>query len=286
MRTSQRVADASTSSALRLARRLSIAVIILAAVASAGGLALPAVYRDTAWVVPQNRGADVVTLCVALPSLCIALRAAMRGSVRATIIWFGLLGYVCYVYTGASFAYAFNEFFLIYVALFGLSIAALIAVGRSIDTRAVGRSFDAGTPRWGAIAFAVFLATMLCVLWLGQIVPFFTSGAIPESITLSGGLTMFVYVLDLGVIVPVALVAAAWLRRGLPWGSILMGFILVKAATMGLSLVSMTWFAVRAGQSADLGLAVVWVCIALLGVGMSVWFLQHCRGRNADSIAA
>ena len=26
------------------------------------------------------------------------------------------------------------------------------------------------------------------------------------------------------------------------------------------------------------GLAAVWVAIALLGSGMSVWFLRHCRG--------
>ena len=277
-------ADIARSSALTVARRLSVLIVALAAVASAGGLALPGLYRDTAWVVPQNRGTDFVTLCVALPALCIALRASQRGSVKGIIIWFGLVGYMCYVYAGASFAYAFNEFFLIYVALLGLSIATLVALGRGIDPRAVQSAFDAGTPRRGAAGFSLLLAVMLCVLWLGQIVPFLTSGTIPTSITLSGGLTMFVYVLDLGIIVPVAVLAAVWLRRGLPWGSVLAGFILIKAATMGLSLVSMTWFAVRAGQSVDTGLAVLWIAIAASGLGLSVWFLRHCRGRREDKV--
>jgi hypothetical protein len=38
------------------AGRLTWAIIVLAAIAAAVGLFIPTVYRETAWVVPQNRG--------------------------------------------------------------------------------------------------------------------------------------------------------------------------------------------------------------------------------------
>lgn len=89
-----------------------VLILVLGTVASAGGLFLPELYRDTAWTVPQNRGQDLITMAVALSALVAALQGFGRGSARAMLIWIGLLGYMFYTYMGASFAYAFNEFFL------------------------------------------------------------------------------------------------------------------------------------------------------------------------------
>lgn len=56
------------------------------------------------------------------------------------------------------------------------------------------------------------------------------------------------------------------------------GVVLFKAATMGLALLGMTWFAWRAGQLDDFTLAAIWVVLAVSGAGMAAWFLRHCRG--------
>ena len=103
---------------LRVAYLLTHIVAALAAVASAAGVFVPGLYRDNAWVIPQNQGTDLVTLSIAVPVLLLAARFAVRDSARAAIVWFGVLGYVWYVYTGASFAYALNNVFLFYVARF------------------------------------------------------------------------------------------------------------------------------------------------------------------------
>ena len=110
---------------LRVALRLSWVVVALAAVAAAAGLFLPSVYRETDWVIPQNRGQDLVTL-LALAAMLPVLRATARGSPRATLIWLGLLGYLAYTYTGAAFAYTFNHLFLLYVALLACCGAAAL----------------------------------------------------------------------------------------------------------------------------------------------------------------
>jgi hypothetical protein len=141
------------SSRLRMAFLLSWLVMTLAAIAAAVGLFAPSIYRaETAWVVPQSRGQDMVTL-LTLVVMVPVLRAAQHGSPRATLIWLGLLGYLAYTYTGAAFAYAFNEPFPVYVALFGGTGAALIAGLSSVDAaRLQGAFSDQARQRGGVSA--------------------------------------------------------------------------------------------------------------------------------------
>ena len=91
---------------------------------------------------------------------------------------------------------------------------------------------------------------------------------------------MFVYVLDLGVVVPLALLAAWWLwqRQGL--GHILAGFVLVKSATMGLALLAMTAFSLQAGLQVESVLSAAWVTLAVAGLAMSWWFFAYCRSES------
>jgi uncharacterized membrane-anchored protein len=77
--------------------------------------------------------------------------------------------------------------------------------------------------------------------------------------------------------VPLSLLSAWWLWSDRPWGFVLAGFVLVKAAAMGLALLSMTAFALRASLPVDTGLSVAWAGLAVTGLSMSVWFFQHCR---------
>lgn len=93
----------------------------------------------------------------------------------------------------------------------------------------------------------------------------------------AGTTTFFVYVLDLGVIVPLALIAALRLLRRRVWGEALAAVLLMKAATMGLALLSMTWFAARAGLGIAAGLTALWVGIAGGGLALSIRLLAHCR---------
>ncbi|TFH35474.1 MAG: hypothetical protein E4G93_03690 [Dehalococcoidia bacterium] len=262
---------------LRIARILTSVTVVLVAVASAVGLFVSGLYRDNAWVTPQNQGTDLVTLAVVVPCLILAMRSAGKGSSRGTIAWFGLLGYVCYIYTGAAFAYAFNAAFLLYVVLFSLSIASLVALATRIDVVQIQGHFDDRTPVRPVAVFMALIAFMLCVLWIGQIVPFFINGTVPAGITQAGAQTSFIYVLDLGVVVPLALLGAVllWLRR--PWGVVIAGFVLVKAASMGLALLAMTWFLSRSGQPVDGMLSIVWLFLATSAIGMTLWFLRHCH---------
>jgi hypothetical protein len=261
---------------LRTAFVLSWIAIALAALASAIGLFFPHVYRfETPWVAPQNRGQDFVTL-IALAVMTPTLFAAQRGSSRAKLIWLGLLGYLAYTYAGAALVYRFNELVLIYIALVSCIGTALIAALSGVDAESLANHFDERAPRKSVVVFMLAIAIVLCVLWLGQIIPFFTRNELPPMIALANVPTVFVYVFDLGVVVPLSVICAWWLWQRQPWGYVLAGLILVKASTMGLALTSMSVFSVIAKLQVERSLTVVWVALAAAGLGMSCWFFRHC----------
>ena len=89
-------------------------------------------------------------------------------------------------------AYRFNELFLVYVALFSLSVFALAAAGTALDVAKIRESFDADVPRTAVAAFLMVFAAMLTALWLGQILPFLTTGTLPELISRADAPTSFV----------------------------------------------------------------------------------------------
>lgn len=257
------------------ARLATYSLSVLAAAASCAGLFVSGLYAPSP-LAPAMRGQDLVTLC-ALPWFLWFARGVQRGSARATIAWLGCIGYLLYTYTGAAFAYPWNALFLVYVCLFSGCLLALVRCLVRLDLSTLQRSIDRGAPRRPAAVFLCVVAVVLAVSELGQIASSLASGRPPALIERSGGAGSFVYVLDLGIVVPLTCLAASWLARRRAWGDVLGGLLLVKSATMGAALVSMDAFAAYAGQPIEPALAIAYATIALGGAGMSAWFLRHCH---------
>jgi hypothetical protein len=257
----------------RASWQLMLVTVPLASLASLVGLLEPATYRDAAWLVPQSRGQDLVTLLAMLALAPLLLAMRRRGSARATLAALGIEGYVLYTYVGAAFEYAFNQLFLLYVVLFATSTFALASALRTLDVAQLASTFNERAPRRSVAGFLFGLAAMLGLLWLGQLVPALLTQRVPESIARSNGGLRFVFALDLGIIAPLSALGARWLLQRKPWGYVLAAIVTIKAATMGLALLSMTAFSVAAGQPTQLGLAVVWIVLAVSGSVMAGWLL-------------
>jgi hypothetical protein len=105
---------------------LSWAIIPLAAAGSLGGLFMNGLYQDPAAVSTRFRASDLITLVIALPLLGGALVASRPGSRRGALIWAALLAYAVYDYAFYAFGMAFNDLFLVHVALFTLALFALV----------------------------------------------------------------------------------------------------------------------------------------------------------------
>jgi len=113
-------------------------------------------YYDTVSSAAQQQGNDVVTLFVGLPMLGISTVTAFRGSLRGRLLLTGTIGFFLYTYLSMSMLTMFNALFLVYVAVFSLSLYAFILCMMSFDLETIPRHFSDNLPR-GWIAALLFL---------------------------------------------------------------------------------------------------------------------------------
>lgn len=231
-------------------------------------------YRnDTISYAAQAIGQDAATLLVGIPLLLVGLLLARKGSLRGKLLLAGGLGYMLYTYTSYSFLSAYNELFLVYVALFSLSLFAFILALSGMDTERVTRSVSSGMPRRGIAVFLLFIAAFLSLAWLGRIIPPLLAGTPP--LGLEAYTTLVIQALDLGIIVPVSIVTAILLWQKKPWGYTLASVLLVKALIMGAALMAMIIVQALAGVAMNVVEVVVFSGIALAALVFTVLLFRN-----------
>jgi len=251
----------------RPARILTLLIAVLATAASLGGLFLPGLYRDNAFTTSTWLGNDLATLLVTVPMLLISLSLAVRGSDRAYLVWLALLDTTLYNFGFYLFGTAFNWFFLVYVALFALSIWALFLGLMNLDVGTLAAKFSHRTPVRSIAAFMGFVGVGLTSVYVAQWAAFVATGMLPPVITMTGQHTNVVFALDLALVIPMLIVGAIWLWRRKPWGFAIAGIITVKGAVYMVGLCASTYTAFRAGTIESLAQLGLW---ASIGIGCAI----------------
>jgi hypothetical protein len=167
-------------------------------------------YYDTVSTAAQMQGNDMITLVVGLPLLAISAWLAFHGSLRGRLLLAGTLGFFLYTYMSMAMLTAYNGFFLIYVALFSLSLSAFIFSVIAIDLDTLPSSFSPRLPH-GPIAALLFgVGGFLFVAWMGRIISPLLQNQTPA---LENTTTLVIQTMDLGLVVPLAMVSGVLLLR-------------------------------------------------------------------------
>jgi hypothetical protein len=212
---------------------LTILVALLALAASLGGLLLPDLYKDSDSIKKAWFANDIVTIPFAI-FLPITLAFQKRGDERPILVWVGLMLYMCYNYAFYLFGAKFNDFFLIYVALFSLSLYSIFIGLLNINVYAIHETAIFRKRQLLISAFLFLLAIPICIAEVKQCLTFIFSGKTPEVPTL-------IFALDLSTVVPTTILASILLWRNKPWGNVLATMMLVKSFAYGLVLVTGTF---------------------------------------------
>jgi hypothetical protein len=230
-------------------------------------------YYDSVSAAAQEQGNDIVTLLVGLPLLVLSTWFAFHGSMRGQLLMTGTLGFFLYTYLSMSMLTSFNALFLVYVAVFSLSLFAFIGSLLSFDLAALPQYFDEHTPhRW--IAGVLFvIAGFLSLAWLGKILPLLSPNA-PQP-ELQNATTMVIQAMDLGLLVPLAILAGVLLLRRDALGYLLSSVFVLKAITMGLAVSAMIINMVLAGTPDNPVIMVPFLIITGVNLGLAVVMLRH-----------
>lgn len=254
-------------------RRLSLPEVLAAlaglaaAIASLAGF-VPGLYRDPTVVIAQSHGYDAANL-IAVLVLAVSLWAAARGSVRARLIAIGALGCLLYGYVTYAFLIVLNPVTLLYIAVLacgGWSLATGLA---RIDDDELQATVGRHLRRRTTAGYLLLVAALFVVTWLRQIIGAAASGQLPADLQTAGWPMNPVWVLDLGLVLPLMVVAAVRLltrRRG---GIRLAVPLLVFQPLLALAIVAVGLAGAADGQAFDPSLLVIFGTLALVSTALA-----------------
>jgi hypothetical protein len=265
---------------------LSIVAAALAFVGSATTLAAQGLYDDlTSAFLPQALAQDLVNLLLVSPGIVVLALLALRGSPRAFLVWLGALLFTVYNYVIYAVAIPFGPLFLVWVAVLGLSLFALLGGAACIDrAEMLVRYRDARAPRAAAWALIV-VALLFGMLWLSEDVPALLDGTTPRTLAEQGVITNPVHVLDLAFFLPaVLLVAALWLRGSVRAGTIAPAFLAFLLLT-GLPIIATPMVQAARGEAAAWGVVVPIGIVTVVVLSLLAWLLASIRAPGATEPA-
>jgi hypothetical protein len=237
--------------------RLTVPIAGLAILGSIVGLLFEdAIYgRETADWAAQAVGQDIANL-LAFPTMLVAAWFATRGSIRAYLIWIGLLVYSVYTYAIYSFALHFGPLFLAWVAIFGLSVYALVGALATLDVLRIRATFTSQVGVRFAGRLLIVIGCVFALLWLSEIVPAMIANTPSDALKEVGLLTNPVHVLDLALLLPALVVTGAMLLKGRLLGYLLAPVTLVATFFLALGIISLMLVSAARGLESALAVGI------------------------------
>jgi hypothetical protein len=253
---------------------LSLPIALLAVAASLAGVIVDETYaKETENWAGQAVGQDIANL-VAYPVMLLLAFAAGRGSLRAYLAWTGVVAYSAYTFAIYSFALNFSRLFLVYVAVFGLSVYALIGGLSVVDPARVKSSFGPRTPIRSTAVLLIVIGSMFYLLWLSEVVGAIVADETPMATVEAGLMTSPVHVLDMGVLLPAAIAAGVLLLKRRAWGHLLAPTVLGALVFISVGVVAVMVVLAERGLETSVGVGLVIGLLTVVEVVTLVRFLR------------
>jgi hypothetical protein len=206
---------------------LSLLVSLLVVFVATFGLIDQSIYiaKLNTITLAELLGQDLVSLLVGFSCLIVLLTYRQANRLFA-ITWLGCLTYFAYIYAYFSFSLVSTIFFVLYLAIFGISmfcfVFLLAGMNRCSDSLALN-------PAYPRRALSVFFVAVV-VIMLGIELPYI----VQATIVARSSLKLFdaFYILDLAIVFPAMIIAAVLNWRKKTIGHVLTGVILVKVITI------------------------------------------------------
>ena len=221
---------------------LCAAAAVLVVIAAVPTFFVDGILNGTPVMNGSARGTALTMFTLALPVLALGLVTSTRGSVRGRAALTGALAYVTYNAALLVYATPFNELFLAYVALLGVSLWSLISALLDPRPQLVP---DGGLHARGIAAFILAVVALNELAWLRVVIPDLGEDP-PDFLNGTGLNTNPIYAQDLAVWLPALAIVAVLLWQRRPSGVFLSGAGLVFWMIEAIGVAVDQWFGHRA----------------------------------------
>lgn len=217
---------------------LSLVAGLLVAFVSMMGIIEPGAYsKETINWAAQAMAQDYINLFLVFPVLLILIFFLRRNSLKALLVWLGVMLYLIYSYILYAFFIHFGPLFLVYVAILGLSFYAFVGALVTIDWSAAAQFFRAVSVKPASVLLTA-TGIMFYFLWLSDIIGALIGGRLPQDLDKIGLFVNPIQVLDLALLLPGALIVSVLLWRKRIIGLVLAVPIIVFFVLMGAAIIS------------------------------------------------
>ena len=253
---------------------ISIGAALLAIGGNIVGLSVPEIYgRLTAAFAVQAYAQDMANLALVAPAWLILAALTVRGSLRARLLWLGVLLFTVYNYVIYTVSVPFGPLFLVWIAVLGLSFYALLGGVLTSDHEEVAEflrnRLASRVTGWVLLVVALLFAA----LWLSEDVPALLAGSTPPSLVELGIPTNTVHVLDLAFFLPGAVVCGLSLLKGRKVGYTLAPAFIVFLILTGVPILLTPIVQSVSGQPAEWAVIGPIGLLSLIMLGLLAWLL-------------
>lgn len=236
--------------------------------------------HDSYFMAPIFRGTDFTIICFAIPSLIIALILDVKKkTLKNRLFLTSVISIFTYYSASIAFGVTYNILHLIYIALFSASLFGLIIAMGSLDKKLVAESVRDKLPFKGIYVFLALTGIALIVAWFPDIINSLVAGRSLELIEVYT--TAVTYILDMGVIGPVALICLHQLKKRNGMGYILLEMLLTVCIIVGVMLPIQTAFQVSAEIELPLAALITkvasFVVLAFFAFYFNIRFLKNMK---------
>jgi hypothetical protein len=263
----------------------SIAAVILALIGNIISLSVKSIYAGlTPVFFPQALAQDIANLVIVAPIWLILVVLTLRGSLRAYLSWLGVLSFTVYNYVIYTFSIPFGSLFLLWVAVFGISLYALIGGIAAVHHDVVKSRFTSTRAIKVVAWFLIIAAILFTFLWLSEDLPALLSGIRPQSLADMALPTNPVHILDLAFFLPGILLTGVLLLKGKP-----LAYTLAPSAIIFLILTGIPILITPVVQSMR-GEAAAWSVVGPIGtltvlsIGLLGWLLSTMQPSPREGI--
>lgn len=227
---------------------------------------------------PIDKGTDAIILFIVVPLFIITVLLYNKNLLKIRLLYLGLLSCILYYSASIAFGVAYNMLFMVYILLFSACLFTFIIGISSFEYKRIKDSIMIKLPNKSIAVFLV-LAGLSVFVWLIQIIGSLKTGNPPGVIGINT--TEPTFVLDIGVIAPLAFYSAMLVSKREPVGYLLAIILLTLNAIIGLIVISQTIFQYIYGVIISIEefipYVVVFVVMSSIAIVLNIRTLQNIK---------
>lgn len=194
----------------------------------------------------------------------------------AYFIFSGTVFYILYSFIVYIFGLHFNNLFLLYCLILGLSFYILILVITEFYAMNVQEWFNNNVPVRTIGVYFIIIASMFYLVWLMDIIPAIISNTVPKAVSKFEILVNPVHVLDIAFALPGLIIAGVLLMRKKTLGFIFSP-ILIYIILLPIALIAMVIISQINGVGKTLLVEGICVVFALVSIIILISFLKAIK---------